>query len=230
MTPSASRMIDQLQEAAAATDSDTPRHGRMGSLVTMFSSRKNASVIVCESLLEAAFCLELERRADVINYETHPCTLNFLGTRYRYTPDFLVCFSDGSQRFVEVKNDQSYNDKATSARITRYSEILAEHGCMLEYMAASQFFRRARSHNLAFLYQQAFSCNGESTKKLRALVATRQLPTSIGQLLDLNFLPSHIAHTIFYGALDVDLSQKITCATRVKITQPKHKSGRAQQF
>lgn len=225
MTPSASRMIEQLRDAVYATESPIPRHGRMGSLVTMFSSRKNASVIACESLLEAAFCLELERRTDVVDYETHPCTLNFIGTRYRYTPDFLVCFADGSQRLVEVKNDQSYSDKATSARITRYSEILAEHGCMLEYLAASHFFCRTRSLNLAFLYQQAFVCNGESTNRLRALMDTRQSPMSIGQLLHLNFLPSHIAHAIFYGSLDIDLSQKITSATPVHITQPMRNNG-----
>lgn len=219
-TPSANRMIDQLREVASATESAPPRHGRMGSLVTMFSSRKNASVIACESLLEAAFCLELERRIDVIHYEAHPCTLNFHGSKYRYTPDFLVCFADGSQRLVEVKNDQSYNDKATSARIARYSEILAEHGCILEYLAAEHFFRRDRTHNLAFLYQQSFHCSGEGTNKLLTLIASRQAPTSVGQLLDLNFLSSHIAHAIFYSALDVDLSRKITCESRVQIAQP----------
>lgn len=209
-------LLEQLSDVATAVEAVHPRHGRMGSRVTKFSSRKNRSVVVCDSLLEAAFCLELERRNDVSHYEAHPYTLKFIGTNYRYTPDFLVCFANGSQRLIEVKNDQSFEDKATSARITRYAELLAMHGCMLEYLAASHFYQRIRTANLAFLYHQSFPSQGESTAKLCALLASRHQPTSIGDLLDLAFLPSNIAHAVFYGALDIDLSTEITCSTRVQ--------------
>ncbi|MFI8607824.1 Tn7 transposase TnsA N-terminal domain-containing protein [Pseudomonas sp. NPDC077649] len=209
-------VVEQLTEVATAVEAVHPRHGRMGSRVTKFSSRKNRSVVTCDSLLEAAFCLELERRNDVVNYEAHPYTLKFIGTNYRYTPDFLVFFTNGSQRLIEVKNDQSFEDKATSARITRYADLLATHGCMLEYLAASHFYQKIRSANLAFLYHQSFPSNGEGTDKLCALLASRQQPTSIGDLLNLGFLPGNIAHAVFYGALDIDLSNAITCSTRVR--------------
>ncbi len=211
-----SGLLEQLSEIATAVEAVSPSHGRMGSRVTKFSSRKNRTVVTCDSLLEAAFCLELERRNDIVHYETHPYTLKFIGTNYRYTPDFLVCFANGSQRLVEVKNDQSYEDKAISVRITRYAELLAAQGCMLEYLAASHFYQKIRSANLAFLYHQSFPSHGEGTAKLCALLASRQQPTSIGDLLNLAFLPGNIAHAVFYGALDIDLSNAITCDTIVK--------------
>lgn len=213
------RLVEQLCEVATAVKAVPARHGRMGTRVTKFSSRKNRSIVSCDSLLEAAFCLELERRNDVNHYEAHPYTLKIIGTNYRYTPDFLVYFANGSQFLVEVKNDQSFEDKAISARISHYAELLATRGCMLEYLAASQFYQRVRTANLAFLYHQSFSSQGDSTAKLCALLASRRQPTSIGDLLDLAFLPSNIAHAVFYGALEIDLSNAITCSTRVRINR-----------
>ncbi|MBD1554825.1 MULTISPECIES: TnsA endonuclease N-terminal domain-containing protein [Pseudomonas] len=212
----ATGLVEQLSEVATAVETIPRRHGRMGSQVTKFASRKNRSVVVCESLLEAAFCLELERRNDVVSYAAHPFTLEFNGTNFRYTPDFLVSFSNGSQRLIEVKNNQSFEDNATCSRIARYAELLALHGCLLEYLAASDFSHPTRTANLAFLYHQAFSSYGQSTVKLCALLASRQQPMSIGALLDLAFTPMSIAHAIFYGAVGIDLSRQISCSTAVQ--------------
>lgn len=212
-------LVGQLGEIATAVEAVPPRHGRMGSRVTKFASRKNRSIVSCDSLLEAAFCLELERRNDVNHYVSHPYTLKFIGTNYRYTPDFLVCFANGSQLLVEVKNDRSFEDKTISGRISHYAELLATQGCMLEYLAASQFYQRIRTANLAFLYHQSFSSQGDSTAELCALMASRRQPTNIGDLLDLAFQPSNIAYAIFYGALEMDLSGVLTCCTRVRINR-----------
>ncbi|WP_445576984.1 hypothetical protein GKKCFE_19580 [Pseudomonas sp. E141] len=91
-------LVEQLSEVATAVETVPRRHGRRGSRVTKLASRKNRSVVVCATPLEAAFWLKRQRGADVNRYVAQPFTLKFTGINY-----YLVSFSDGSQRLVEVK-------------------------------------------------------------------------------------------------------------------------------
>lgn len=195
-----------LASIATCTKCKLPKHGRSGSRVTIFPSRKNAETVVCESRLEAAFCLELERNFDVEQYTVHPFTIHFISSRYQYTPDFLVQFRDGKQTLIEVKNDHSFQDKVITARITRNVERLAEQRCILEYLPAAKFYNKVRTPNLNHLYHSAYSSRGAASASIRTLLA-QSAPSGhpISFLIDNGYTPADIAHALFYRTLRCDI-------------------------
>lgn len=200
------RIPNRLANIATCKKCNLPKHGRKGSQVTIFPSRKNAAAIFCESRLEAAFCLELERDLNVIKYVAHPFTIHFVGGRYRYTPDFLVQFTDGEQKLVEVKNDHSYQDKVITSRVTRYVDWLAEQGCTLEYLPAAKFYGKVRTPNLNRLYHNAYSSHGDAGTSIRKLLtkcAPNRRPISF--LIDNGYAPADISHALFYRTIRCDI-------------------------
>jgi hypothetical protein len=207
------RIPNRLANIATCTKCNLPKHGRKGSQVTIFPSRKNAAAIICESRLEAAFCLELERNRNVLQYEAHPFTLHFIGGRYRYTPDFLVQFANGEQKLIEIKHDQSYQDKGITGRITRYVEWLAEQGCILEYLPAAKFYGKVRTANLNRLYHTAYSSRGAASASIQTLL-TQYVPNRrpINFLIDNGYTPADIAHALFYRTIQCDIYKPL-CLT-----------------
>lgn len=206
----------QLADIASFRRYCQPTRGRYGSHVTKFASKKNDISMACESLLEAAFCLTLERRPDVIDYEVHPFTICFTGSKYRYTPDFLIQFADGSIKLLEVKNTESFNDRATMVRITRYVELLAEQGCDLEYLSAEHFYCRVKTHNLQHLYHHAYLSDGVIDQTIKLLL-TENSPQrfSIQNLIHSGFEYKDIAHALFYGVISTDLLRPLTLLNTV---------------
>ncbi|WP_247256422.1 TnsA endonuclease N-terminal domain-containing protein [Pseudomonas moorei] len=200
------RIPNRLASIATCKKCNLPKHGRKGSQVTIFPSRKNAAAIFCESRLEAAFCLELERDLNVLKYVAHPFTMHFTGGRYRYTPDFLVQLTDGEQKLVEVKNDDSYQDKVITGRITRYIDWLAEQGCTLEYLPAAKFYGKVRTPNLNRLYHNAYSSHGDAGTSIRNLL-TKCAPNrrTISFLIDNGYAPADISHGLFYRTIRCDI-------------------------
>lgn len=204
---------NRLANIATCKKCNLPKHGRKGSQVTIFPSRKNAAAIFCESRLEAAFCLELERDLNVFKYIAHPFTIHFTGARYRYTPDFLVQFNNGQQKLVEVKNDHSYQDKVITSRITRYIDWLAEQDCILEYLPAAKFYGKVRTPNLSHLYHNAYSSRGDAGTRIHSLLkkcAPNLRPISF--LIDNGYPPADIAHALFYRTISCDIFKPL-CLT-----------------
>lgn len=71
-----------------------------------FPSRKLGRMVQWESLLERDAILVLEHRPDVDWYEEQPSEeiyYDAYGTPWRYTPDFGVRLTDGSEFHIEVK-------------------------------------------------------------------------------------------------------------------------------
>lgn len=214
------RIPNRLANIATCTKCKLPKHGRKGSRVTIFPSRKNAAAVICESRLEAAFCLELERNLNVLQYEARPFTIHFIGGRYRYTPDFLVQFTDGEQKLIEIKNDHSYQDKGITGRITRYVESLAEQDCILEYLPAAKFYGKVRTPNLNHLYHSAYSSRGAASASIRTLL-TQCAPNGrpISFLIDNGYAPADIAHALFYRTIHCDIFKPL-CLTSIVWSQP----------
>ena len=205
----------QLAGTAAFSRCRLPRHGRHGSHVTIFPSRKNNAPLVCESLLEAAFCLELEHRTDVLRYQIHPYTLFFEAANIRYTPDFHVAFANGDQLLVEVKNDQSLKCQRIRARLARVTELLAEQGCLLECLSMQQFYEATRSINLEYLYHLAFGDRGAADRAIFRYLAQQPQAITLHELMQQPFDPASIAHALFYKAIHCNLRKPITGHTMV---------------
>ncbi|MGY2413080.1 hypothetical protein [Pseudomonas pergaminensis] len=208
----------RLANIATFTTCRLPKHGRHGSRVTIFPSRKNNAPLMCESLLEAAFCLELERRADVLCYKTHPYSLTFVTAKIRYTPDFEVTFSSGNQHLIEVKNDQSFECQKIRSRLSRIIELLAEHDCMLECLPLHHFYDTTRTTNLEYLYHHAYSNNGAADRSIHNYLAQQSQAVALRQLLQNTFGPTDIAHALFYKVIQCNISRPITEKSMVWIS------------
>ncbi|WP_448093680.1 Tn7 transposase TnsA N-terminal domain-containing protein [Pseudomonas lini] len=205
------QVLDLLGEIASFQRSKLPKHGRPGSRVTIFPSRKNSAPVVCESLLEAAFCLELERRSDVLRYEPHPFTITINTDGTRYTPDFLVRFINGDERLIEIKNEHSVQVNAITGRIMRFIELFAEQGCLLEYLPAGRFYQKIKMQNLHYLYHGAYENHGEASLTIRAML--KQAPPirrTISHLLENNIKPAAIAHALFYRHIQCNILKPIS--------------------
>lgn len=212
------KLKNQLNDIASFHRYKEPQRGRHGSRVTKFPSRKNHRSVTCDSLLEAAFCLELEYRTDVLRYQAHPYVICFKESSYQYTPDFLVEFSSGDFHLVEVKNDYSYFDKAISARIAIYSEILASQGCYLEYISMSHFYMKTRINNLQLLYHRAFWSEGRASGSIKNMIGERTAgKTTLLSLIESRFKIEDIAHAIFYQQIFTNLNRPLTINTIVRI-------------
>ncbi|HDS1769538.1 Tn7 transposase TnsA N-terminal domain-containing protein [Pseudomonas putida] len=203
----------RLRSVADLSSSRLPRHGRHGSRVTIFPSKKNGAPLMCESLLEAAFCLELERRADVASYKIHPYTLNFKNSKYRYTPDFEVTYTSGAQQLIEVKNDESFECIRTKSRLLRITDLLAENDCLLECLPMRCFYNAARAINLDYLYHRSYSSNGLADRAIQDHLSKQGQATPIYKLLENAFNSIEIAHALFYRAVECNLRKPITVKT-----------------
>lgn len=205
----------RLGHIATLTSSRLPRHGRHGSRVTIFPSKKNNAPLICESLLEAAFCLELERRADIVRYEIHPYTLNFKGSKFRYTPDFEVTYISGAQQLVEVKNDDSFECVRTRSRLWRITDLLAKHDCLLECLPMRHFYHPIRAVNLDYLYHRGYNSTGQAHTSIQRYLAQQHKAIPLHQLLHHIYEAKEIAHALFYRAIDCNLRKPVTGKTMV---------------
>lgn len=205
----------RLGAVADLSPSRLPRHGRHGSRVTIFPSKKNGDPLMCESLLEAAFCLELERRPDVARYQIHPYTLNFRGSKYRYTPDFEVTYLSGAQQLIEVKNDESFECFRTKSRLLQITEWLAEYDCLLECLPMRHFYHPIRTINLDYLYHRGYSSTARSDIAVRRYLAQKKGAIPLQQLLCSVHEAREIAHALFYRAIVCDLCKPLTSNTMV---------------
>ncbi|MFJ2526428.1 hypothetical protein ACIOWB_25225 [Pseudomonas capeferrum] len=206
---------DRLTSVAKIESSRLPKHGRHGSRVTIFPSKKNNAPLMCESLLEAAFCLELERRADVTCYRIHPYTLTFAHRKIRYTPDFEVTFASGAQQLIEVKNDQSFDCQKTKARLLRIVELLTEHDCLLECLPMRHFYDETRTTNLNYLYNRGYNSDGLADTAICRHIAQQGNQVLLKQLIKTPFEPTDIAHALFYQVIECNIRKAITDETAV---------------
>lgn len=215
--PVISKLKEDLSSVATFREYKEPRRGRYGSNVAKIPSRKNNCTITCESLAEAYFCLELERRKDIGSYISHPITICFSDSRYRYTPDFLVQFTNGQLALVEVKHDSSYQEPDVKARISRYAEILDQHGWSLEHLAMGDRLPFAMISNLQFLYHASYQSKGCQSENIRSwLMTNSDRRNCLNDLVNAGYTCSDIAHALFYRFAIVDLKLPINQMTVIR--------------
>lgn len=166
---------EELRSTLSLRPGPKLRRGKYGKHVTCVPSRKNGRTIVCETILETHFCIELERSPCITHYQAQPFTLALTNSRKCYTPDFVACHRDGTIVLYEIKHDAVRNDLLTLDRLDGWRELLNECGYELERVFENQFFHPIKTDNLHLLYQQSFGSNFRSASTIRSLGSVRKV-------------------------------------------------------
>lgn len=125
-----------------------------------FASYKNKIQIAFESVLERDFYMLLEFDENVISYAEQPITINYEykdGSKRRYTPDSLVTYKDGTERYYEVKyineirNDSELREKLDFLKSYFYDEHTLRFDIFTDEEIGKIYL-----NNLKFLYKFAF--------------------------------------------------------------------------
>lgn len=176
-----------------------PSRGRHGRRVTQFPSRKNNRVMGCNSLLEADFCLLLERNPNIVSYTTQPCTVELLKPHSRYTPDFEVVHRNGQVAYYEIKHDNKYNSVRNVARRRLYEPLFAECGSHLKTIKQSEIQQAGADGDLKKLYWYSFGAVAAQVDLLaKSVSTTTKKPQTVGQLLTQGYRMQEIAYGLFY--------------------------------
>lgn len=179
-----------------------PSRGRHGRRVTQFPSRKNDRVMGCDSLLEADFCLLLERNPNIRSYTTQPCTIELLTPRSRYTPDFEVIYQSGKIAHYEIKHDNKYNSSRNVARRHLYEPIFTECGSFLKTIKQTEIQQAGADSDLKKLYWYSFGAVAAQANLLaKSLPTTAEEARTIGELLGRGYRMQEIAYALFYRML-----------------------------
>lgn len=192
------------------------RSGKYGKHVTFLHSRKNRGLVACETLLEADFCLELERLHLITAYQAQPLTIVVTQDQKRYTPDFAARLIDGRVILYEIKPDARMKDTSTRNKLRYFQNLFSECGYVLECIPESQFGHPIRTHNLQILYQQSFGETVESAASVCRLI--RSSPNgklTIQELLASGARSPSIAFVLFYGQAKTDLDHPLGLQTQL---------------
>ncbi|AOE85937.1 hypothetical protein [Pseudomonas sp. TCU-HL1] len=187
--------------------------GEFGKLITYFPSRKSSTMVPCESLLEADFCLYLEYLPPIRHYDR--CPFRFLlksesRTPRRYTPDFMAILDNGSTVLYEVKPDILHAEGRDREKIEQFQSMLAEHGYLLEVIVESRFRQPAIIKNLSHLYHSSFGYSDSGiTQVVSRIAESPQQKISSRQLLAMPDPPSapDIAAAIFFKRIHTNLKR-----------------------
>lgn len=125
-----------------------------------FASYKNKIQIAFESVLERDFYMLLEFDENVISYTEQPITIYYEykdGSKRKYTPDCLVAYKDGTDRYYEVKyineirNDRELREKIDFLKSYFYNEYTLKFDIFTD-----EEISKIHLDNLKFLYKFAF--------------------------------------------------------------------------
>jgi len=183
------------------TAAHPPKRGRYGRRVTRFPSRKNHCSVPCDSLLEADFCLLLERDPRVVTYESHPVTVHSLEHHARYTPDFCVHYSNGDEVFFEVKISERINSPRSVITRTVFVPVFATCGSTLVTITSAEIREGRTLETLEKWYRYAF---GSTPQRAWLVVEKLQsLPDGapLSSLLDEQVTIKEVAYGLFYQLL-----------------------------
>jgi len=193
-------------------------HGRHGRRVVCFPSRKNRAGVMCDSLLESDFCLELERRESVKEYTSQPFRITENRSRVSYVPDFEVSFFNNQTSLIEVKSENRYTYGRSVEKLALFSSIFRECGYSLEVVLDSAFRHIHRTHNLRTLYHQSFTVTDIELARFKTTLRNlRMRKPSIANLLASGIEPRMIAYGLFYGILLTNLDRTLTANTVVRV-------------
>lgn len=196
------------------------RTGQYGKHITAFPSKKNLATRMCDTLLEANFCILLERWKPVKSYETQSLTYNFSNINRRYTPDFLVHFIDGSTSAYELKNEIALEDKHLAQQLTELKIYFNKIGICYEWLGRSRLPKPALMNNLRYLYFHSYGANPQGYNRLKSYLSTSSTECStIKSILNAGFRSEDIAYSLFHGDINCNLETPIDCNSYIWVSR-----------
>ena len=190
-----------------------------------FASYKNKIQIAFESVLERDFYMLLEFDENVISYSEQPITINYEykdGSKRRYTPDSLVTYKDGTERYYEVKyineirNDSELREKLDFLKSYFYDEHTLKFDIFTDEEIGKIYL-----DNLKFLYKFAFiPQDNEKIVKINKIlnevdkISVKELLNvlSDNQMEQMKWLP-YVWRYVFENIKVVNLYEKFTMNT-----------------
>lgn len=205
-----------LSDSIHVFSAKPPSHGRYGRRVTKFPSRKNRGGITCDSLLEADFCLLLERDADIVSYISQPCSVESVPHRTCYTPDFMATLENGDEVYYEIKCDRRMNSRRTVMIREIYQEVFAQCNRTLVTVDESQIIRRLQRGDLGQLYWYSFnSTSSKALRVVRKINLTKRNAATVSELVNGKITIYDIAYGVFYQLLLIEPCARLTAHTVV---------------
>jgi hypothetical protein len=187
--------------------------GRPGKHIVHFPSLKNEGVIVCESRLEADFCLWLEYDKNVATYrpQPDPARLVVNESRVRYTPDFLSTSLTGAEKLWEIKPRGVYQWPAYLRKMAEASTHYRAQGRDFELVTDVVIRRDPHLRNLRWLYAQAHVVDPRESAHLWDILDQMEEPVTLGRLFQ-QPVPvgiRAIAGAVFHGELEINMAEPI---------------------
>lgn len=193
-----------------------------------FASYKNKIQIAFESVLERDFYMLLEFDENVISYAEQPITINYEykdGSKRRYTPDCLVTYKDGTERYYEVKyineirKDSELREKLDFLKSYFYNEHTLKFDIFTDEEIGKIYL-----DNLKFLYKFAFiPQDNERIIKINKIlnevdkISVKELLNvlSDNQMEQMKWLP-YVWRYVFENIKVVNLYKKFTINTELE--------------
>ena len=195
------------------------KRSQYGKQTTFFPSRKNGVLIVCEVRLEADACFLWEHDKNVVSYREQPERLTLVVEKesHTYVPDFEVCYTDGSTKFVEIKPDNVLRKPKYLALYHAARKFLEDRGDGFQLLTESKIRQQPRLNNLIKTYSQARGAAPLERAYLRDLLSTLKAPMRIGDILALPSPPSpaSLSAAIFEMELRCDWTKPISTSSQV---------------
>ncbi|MHC8376171.1 hypothetical protein ACYZT3_08935 [Pseudomonas sp. MDT1-16] len=188
--------------------------GRYGRNTIYFPSIKNNTQLVCESALEADYCIWLEWDSDVKAYYPQPYTFRWTckKEKMRYTPDFYVIHLNSPNHFTEVKPD--FNRTSNKFKLTLESFIAHDDhkDVHLKLADCTSIHQPIRLQNLKLLYNRLHRITGWEVNQLHEFLLTHDDSLTINECLASRHPPSirALSMAIFTGELVTNLNTPLT--------------------
>ncbi|HDS1776880.1 TPA: transposase [Pseudomonas putida] len=196
------------------------RSGRYGGLVTFFPSKKNRKSVVCQTSLEADFCLLLEHSNQVMMYRTQPYVIHFYEGSCSYTPDVVARLADGREVIYEVKSTRLSNASRWIRRRCLLEFLMSKNGLIFEFISESQIRGSTSISSLRQLYHLALYGHPYARSTVPAELQKQPMGQStISSLISRHITAADIAHAIFYQSICCDLSRPIDMNSQVWVSR-----------
>lgn len=187
-----------------------------------FPSRKTGRMVHFEGLLERDAIYLFETSPLIESYSEQPATIHFPdGPRLRrYTPDFVLDLTNGSQVLVEVKPMRSLQQPETQYKLARVADFFRRQGQTFLILTDQEIRQQPRLDSLKWLYQQAPK-TVPSFIKNRATIGllAEHFPMPIRQARDeLVSFGCDPFSLLMSGWLHCDLSEAVTYETSLDLS------------
>lgn len=191
--------------------------GRQGRNTIYFPSIKNKRQVICESALEASYCIWLEWDSDVAGYYAQPKTFRWQsdGQTFRYTPDFFVVHRTSADHFTEVKPDFTRTSRQNRATLEAFGRYCEEHGRLFKRADVRTIKQQTRLDNLRLLYNGLHRITRFETDYCLSFLAGQGHACSLKELARSSTAPSlrSLYWAIFCGEVMADLEVPLTLNT-----------------